>query len=179
MKQLILGGARSGKSRFAEQQARASGQEVICIVTAQPKDNEMTERIRLHRERRPADWQLVEEPVSLAATLTAQAAPERCLLVDCLSLWLSNLLHADENGRHQQADNMLMRERKALLAALPNLPGRIVLVSNEVGMGIVPLGELTRRFCDEMGKLHQDLARMCDSVILMVAGLPLAVKGKV
>ncbi|MBI3547272.1 MAG: bifunctional adenosylcobinamide kinase/adenosylcobinamide-phosphate guanylyltransferase [Gammaproteobacteria bacterium] len=178
MKHLILGGARSGKSQFAEKQAQESDQDVICIVTAQAKDDEMAERIRLHRERRPIHWQLIEEPILLATTLKAHAAPERCLLIDCLSLWLSNLLHANENGQGPLADTILIRERQALLTTLPHLAGRIILVSNEVGMGIVPVGELSRRFCDEIGRLHQDLARMCDTVTFMVAGLPLSIKGK-
>lgn len=179
MKELILGGARSGKSGFAESRAQTSGLTVTCIVTAQPNDQEMAARIRHHREKRPAPWKVVEEPVSLAATLKALAAPGQCLLVDCLTLWLSNLLHADRGdpvmaGPHEP---MFAREREALVAALPALAGHIILVSNEVGMGIVPLGELSRRFSDEAGRLHQDLAGICDRVTLMVAGLPLVVKG--
>lgn len=177
MKELILGGARSGKSRFAENQARESGQVVNCVVTALPNDHEMAERIRFHRERRPNHWKVVEEPILLAATLKSHAAPDRCLLVDCLSLWMSNLLHANENNP-SQPDSIFTRERQALLTGLPNLPGHIILVSNEVGMGIVPLGELSRRFCDEIGRLHQDLAQVCDRVTFMLAGLPLTIKGK-
>lgn len=178
MKELILGGARSGKSHFAEKQATVSGHAVSCVVTALPNDREMAERIRLHRERRPSHWKVVEQPILLASALKSHAASDRCLLVDCLSLWMSNLLHADENESDTRANAILMRERQALLAVLPNLPGRIILVSNEVGMGIVPLGELSRRFCDEIGRLHQDLAQVCDRVTFIVAGLPLTIKGK-
>jgi len=169
MKELILGGARSGKSGFAERRARESGLGVTLIATAQPGDAEMAARIRHHRAGRPADWQVVEEPVALADALRAQAAPGRCLLVDCLTLWLSNLLHATD-------DSVLARERASLLEALPALPGCVILVSNEVGMGIVPMGELTRRFGDEAGRLHQDVARVCDRVTFMAAGLPLVLK---
>jgi adenosylcobinamide kinase / adenosylcobinamide-phosphate guanylyltransferase len=168
MKELILGGARSGKSEFAGICAETGGMPVTCVVTAQPNDREMSTRIRHHREKRPAHWKVVEEPVSLAATLKAMAAPEQCLLVDCLTLWLSNLLHADQDDSVAEAgDSMFVREREALVVALPALAGHIILVSNEVGMGIVPLGELSRRFSDEAGRLHQDLARLCDRVTLM------------
>lgn len=169
MKELILGGVRSGKSGFAERRAKMSGLAVTCIVTAQPNDQEMAARIRHHRENRPASWRVVEEPVALAGALKKWAAPGQCLLVDCITLWLSNLLHADQST--------FAREREHLVATLPALAGEIILVSNEVGMGIVPLGELSRRFSDEAGRLHQDLAKICDRVTLVVAGLPLAVKG--
>lgn len=169
MKELILGGARSGKSGLAEQRARASGLRVTFVATGTPDDAEMAERILRHRTSRPADWGLVEEPLALAATLRAHAAPDRCLLVDCLTLWLSNLLHADDAQR-------FARERQALLDTLPKLPGHAILVSNEVGLGVVPMGELTRRFCDEAGWLHQDLAEVCDRVTLVTAGLPLVLK---
>ncbi len=169
MKELILGGARSGKSGLAERRARESGLRVIFVATGASGDAEMAERIRRHRTKRPADWGLVEEPLALAAALRAQAAPDRCLLVDCLTLWLSNLLHAEDA-------QCFARERQALLDVLPVLPGRVILVSNEVGLGVVPMGELTRRFCDEAGWLHQDLAKLCDRVTLVAAGLPLVLK---
>ncbi|MDA8093466.1 MAG: bifunctional adenosylcobinamide kinase/adenosylcobinamide-phosphate guanylyltransferase [Betaproteobacteria bacterium] len=170
MKTLILGGVRSGKSRHAETMARSSGLAVSYIATAWPDDAEMAARIAHHRTRRPAGWILIEEPLALGTQLKAQAAPDRCVMVDCLTLWLTNLLLASD-------DNLVARERAALLVMLPALPGEIVLVSNETGLGVVPLGELTRRYCDEAGRLHQDLARICDRVVLMVAGLPLYLKG--
>lgn len=170
MQELILGGARSGKSVLAEKLARESGLEVAYIATATAGDGEMAQRIAHHRVRRPEGWALVEEPLHLAAALRQHAAAGRCLLVDCLTLWLNNLLaEADED--------LFRRERDALLAALPGLPGRILLVSNEVGMGIVPLGELSRRFCDEAGRLHQELAQVCGRVTFVAAGLPLILKG--
>lgn len=170
MKELILGGVRSGKSRHAEALARDSGLEVIYLATARPGDAEMQARIAAHRARRPAHWGLVEEPLALASALSAHAAPARCLIVDCLTLWLTQLLGEDEPARLEQ-------EKAALLDALPKLPGRILLIGNETNMGVMPLGELSRRYCDEAGVLHQALAAQCDRVTLMVAGLPLLVKG--
>ncbi|MCQ2047586.1 adenosylcobinamide kinase/adenosylcobinamide-phosphate guanylyltransferase [Stutzerimonas stutzeri] len=169
MLELILGGARSGKSRFAERLAAESGLAVTYIATSQPLDGEMVERIAHHRERRPAHWTLVEEPLQLARVLRAQAAAERCLLVDCLTLWLTNLLMLDDAAR-------LAEERDALLECLDGLPGRILLVSNETGLGVVPLGELTRRYVDEAGWLHQAVAERAQRVTFMVAGLPMTLK---
>jgi adenosylcobinamide kinase/adenosylcobinamide-phosphate guanylyltransferase len=171
MIELILGGARSGKSRLAEERALASGLAVTYIATATAADAEMTERIRHHQARRPADWSLVEEPLDLARALAAAAGAERCLVVDCLTLWLNNWLCSGDDAGYAV-------QRQALLDSLAGLPGRVILVSNETGMGIVPLGELTRRYCDEAGRLHQDLAALCDRVTLTVAGLPLALKGE-
>ncbi|MDP2829397.1 MAG: bifunctional adenosylcobinamide kinase/adenosylcobinamide-phosphate guanylyltransferase [Sulfuricellaceae bacterium] len=171
MKQLILGGARSGKSALAEKMALDSGLAVTYIATATAGDEEMAERIAHHRARRPVGWRLVEEPLRLASAIAAHAAPDRCLIVDCLTLWLNNLLAAEDEAL------LCAEQRAALLASLPNMPGHIIFVSNEVGMGIVPLGELSRRFCDEAGRLHQDLAQICDRVIFVAAGLPLVLKG--
>ena len=170
MGELILGGARSGKSRWAEKLAADSGLPVTYIATSQALDGEMSARIRQHRERRPADWTLVEEPLELARVLQELASPERCLLVDCLTLWLTNLLMLDDESR-------LLAEREALLECLAALPGRIILVSNETGLGVVPLGELTRRYVDESGWLHQAIAERCQRVIFTVAGLPMLLKG--
>ena len=170
MIELILGGARSGKSTLAEQKAVASGLAVTYIATADPldlaDDKEMLARIAHHRAQRPVEWLLVEEPRYLATLLKTLAAPDRLLLVDCLTLWLSNLLHKDE----------VLKETQALLDVLPTLPGHIILVSNEVGMGIVPLGELTRRYVDEAGRLHQRIAAIADSVSFVAAGIPLRLK---
>jgi adenosylcobinamide kinase/adenosylcobinamide-phosphate guanylyltransferase len=166
MKELILGGARSGKSARAEHLAEESGQQVFYIATATAGDGEMAERIAHHQARRPAAWQLVEEPVYLAQTLEKLAAPEHCLLVDCLTLWLNNTLF-----QCPEATSFAV-QREQLLAVLPDLPGTILLVSNEVGMGVVPIGEETRRFVDEAGRLHQQLAQLCERVTLVVAGLP-------
>jgi adenosylcobinamide kinase/adenosylcobinamide-phosphate guanylyltransferase len=168
MRELILGGARSGKSALAEQLAEESGQQVIYIATATAGDQEMAKRIEHHQQHRPKNWQLIEEPIHLTQTLQQQAAEERVLLVDCLTLWLTNLLM-------KRAD--IQQHRESLLQLLPNLPGRLIMVSNEVGMGIVPMGEISRRFQDESGILHQALAQRCERVILTVAGLPHILKG--
>ncbi|MCI3944566.1 cobinamide kinase/cobinamide phosphate guanylyltransferase [Pseudomonas syringae] len=170
MLQLILGGARSGKSRLAEKLAADSALNVIYIATSQPLDGEMNQRVASHRARRPDHWGLVEEPVELARVLRDNSAPDRCLLVDCLTLWLTNLLMLDSPER-------LVQEREALLDSLAELPGEIIFVSNETGLGVVPLGELTRRYVDEAGLLHQALAECCQRVVLTVAGLPLTLKG--
>ncbi|AGZ34022.1 bifunctional adenosylcobinamide kinase/adenosylcobinamide-phosphate guanylyltransferase [Pseudomonas sp. SWI6] len=170
MLNLILGGARSGKSRLAEQLATNSGLPVTYIATSQPLDGEMSERVLLHRQRRPAEWGLIEEPVALASVLRAHAREGHCLLVDCLTLWLTNLLMLENDQR-------LAEERDALLECLEQLPGMVILVSNETGLGVVPMGELTRRYVDLAGWLHQAVAQRCQRVVLTVAGLPLMLKG--
>jgi len=169
--ELILGGARSGKSALAQQRARDSGAEVIFVATASAGDHEMAERIRRHRADRPAHWTVVEEPVALADLLARHAADGRCVLVDCLTLWLCNFFDGedfDEDGYRTQRD--------ALLDALPRLPGHVILVSNELGLGVTPMGAMNRRFVDEAGRLHQRLATLCERVTLTVAGLPMTVK---
>ena len=171
MLELILGGARSGKSRLAERLATQSGLAVTYIATSQALDGEMSARIQHHRQRRPADWGLVEEPLELVRALRDNAAPGRCLLVDCLTLWLTNLLMLDDDTR-------LAMQRDAFLEALAELPGRIILVSNETGLGVVPLGELTRRYVDEAGWLHQAVAERAERVVFTVAGLPMLLKGE-
>lgn len=171
MKELVLGGVRSGKSRFAEQQARASGLRVVYIATAVASgDSELEERIRRHRSYRPADWTTVEEPAALGAALRAHADPEHCLLVECLTLWLAHLLTSESEDR-------LQSERSSLLRAVGEVPGHVILVGNETGLGIMPVGELSRRFLDVSGELHQSLAASCDRVTLVVAGLPQRLKG--
>jgi adenosylcobinamide kinase/adenosylcobinamide-phosphate guanylyltransferase len=170
MKTLILGGVRSGKSRLAESLAARSGKPVTYIATGGAGDGEMRARIEAHRARRASDWTVIEEPIQLGSALHAAGAKGAFVLVDCLTLWLTNLLVAND-------ETQFARERDALLAALPRLDGEIALVSNETGMGIMPLGELTRRFGDEAGRLHQELAQICDRVVLTVAGLPSILKG--
>jgi adenosylcobinamide kinase / adenosylcobinamide-phosphate guanylyltransferase len=165
---LILGGARSGKSRHAQHLAEAGDLPVTLIATAQARDAEMAARIARHRAERPGDWQTVEEPLHLADALQHSAGAERCVLIDCLTLWLLNLLEAGEAT--------FAVERAALLGCLPSLAGEIVIVSNEVGLGIVPMGELSRRFVDEAGWLNQDIARLANRVTFIAAGLPLILK---
>lgn len=167
--ELILGGARSGKSALAERRAIDSGLDVIYIATAtvvDTGDHEMAARIAHHRARRPSHWHTEEEPLHLAERLRQWAAPDRLLLIDCLTLWLTNLMLGPG----------LEPERQQLLDVLPTLPGRIILVSNEVGWGIVPMHELSRRFADEQGRLNQAVAAVCNKVTLVAAGLPLELK---
>lgn len=168
MKHLILGGTRSGKSRFAEDLAINSGKKLVYIATAQALDEEMRARIAHHQSLRTGNWLTVEEPLALATSLQQYATEDTCILVDCLTLWLTNILLADEET--------FQREHAALLKTLPQLQGDIVFVSNEVGMGIVAADPLSRRFVDEAGRLHQALAKMCDEVTMVIAGLPLKLK---
>ncbi|GAB7563845.1 bifunctional adenosylcobinamide kinase/adenosylcobinamide-phosphate guanylyltransferase [Methylobacillus methanolivorans] len=170
---LILGGARSGKSAYAEKIAQESGLEVVYIATAQVYDDEFGKRVDQHQQRRPSHWQTVEVPHQLAATLQQQAAPGRCLLVDCLTLWLAQCI-CPECAPPEGVD--WTHERAILLETLPGLPGKILLVSNEVGMGIVPLGEINRQFQDEAGRLNQAVAAICNKVSFIAAGLPLQLK---
>ncbi len=168
MVELFLGGARSGKSRLAEARAAELGSSVTYIATATPGDAEMAARIEHHRRNRPADWGLVEEPVALGTALDAPASPATARLVDCLTLWLVNALAAGEA--------VFQRERAALLAALERAAAPVVLVSNEVGAGVVPLGTETRRYVDEAGWLNQAVAARATRVTLVSAGLPLIMK---
>lgn len=182
MIELILGGARSGKSALAEQRAAESGLAVSYVATARPGDAEMARRIAHHQARRAQHWALVEEPLHLAAALAGHAAADRCLLVDCLTLWLTNLLYAGSAAQQAEAGEavncqLLAFETAALLDCLPNLPGRVILVSNEVGLGIVPLGATTRLYVDDAGRMNQAIARIAQRVTFVAAGLPLELKG--
>lgn len=181
MKTLILGGARSGKSGYAEKLATESGLAVRYIATATAGDEVMRRRIAHHQARRPAHWPTVECELALADTLRQQARDNTCLLVDCLTLWLSNLIFAGQAGQQAEAGEaiacaLLKREIDALIATLPKLPGQVILVSNEVGWGIVPGNALSRLFADEQGRLNQRVATVCDDVYLVAAGLPLQLK---
>lgn len=178
---LVFGGARSGKSAFAEQLAAGSGKEVVYIATARAGDGEMTRRIAQHRQQRPAVWTTVEEPLALADALLAWRAPQRLVLVDCLTLWLSNLMFSANTAYPDVGDIALPplfhEQRAKLLAALAQAGDDVVLVSNEVGMGIVPYGAISRAFTDEAGRLNQAVAAVCDRAVFVAAGLPLVLKG--
>ncbi|MGF7173702.1 bifunctional adenosylcobinamide kinase/adenosylcobinamide-phosphate guanylyltransferase [Azospirillum doebereinerae] len=165
---LVLGGARSGKSRYAEGLVTALGGPRVYIATARIWDDEMAERVAAHRGDRGPGWTTVEEPLDLTGALRRHAADGTGVLVDCLTLWLTNLLMAEADVESQTA---------ALVAALAGLPGRVVLVSNEVGLGIVPDNALARRFRDHAGRLHQAVAAVAPRVVLTVAGLPIFAKG--
>lgn len=170
---LILGGARSGKSAYAEQLAYKSQLPVTYIATAQVYDDEFKSRVQHHKDRRPANWSLAEEQHWLSQSLSKLAKPNQCLIVDCLTLWLAQWICADCNPPKSSSWQM---EREAFLKLLPTLEGQIILVSNEVGMGIVPLGEINRQFQDEQGRLNQAVASVADEVIFVAAGLPLQLK---
>jgi adenosylcobinamide kinase/adenosylcobinamide-phosphate guanylyltransferase len=163
----VLGGARSGKSVHAEALVEASGRLPVYIATAQPLDEEMRARIEAHRRRRGTAWRVIEEPLALAGLLEHEARPERMLLVDCLTLWLTNVLMAERD---------VAAECALLLAALEALEGPVVLVSNEVGLGIVPADALSRHFVDAAGRLHQEVAERADRVVLLTAGIAQVLK---
>jgi adenosylcobinamide kinase/adenosylcobinamide-phosphate guanylyltransferase len=165
---LVLGGARSGKSRFGEQIAKDSGLEVIYVATAQAYDNEMVKRIEQHKLDRPDHWQSIEEPVNLPQIIEDNSHSKNIILVDCLTLWLMNLLDARLD---------IPREVDALLNALSKSSGAVVMVSNEITMGVVPMGEMSRQYVDELGRMHQRIAQQAHNVTLMVAGIPMAIKG--
>ena len=165
---LILGGARSGKSRYAERLVEGAALTGTYCATAEPRDMEMAERIAAHRARRGPFWRTIETPLALATAIAAEAAPARPVLVDCLTLWLSNLLLAGRNPAE---------EASILCRALRQAEGPVVLVSNEVGMGLVPETPLGRTFRDASGRLNQELAALADRVVFIAAGLPLVMKG--
>ena len=171
---LVLGGARSGKSSYAEKLASETALPVTYLATAQVYDDEFKARMQHHKDRRPVHWALVEEPHHLADALTRVAAPNHCVIVDCLTLWLAQWICADCNPPKNLSWHS---ERDAFLKLLPTMPGTIICVSNEVGMGIVPLGEINRQFQDEQGRLNQAVAAIADKVCFIAAGLPIMLKG--
>lgn len=163
----VIGAARSGKSRHAEALARDTRLLKIYLATARVLDEEMAERVTRHKLDRGVGWFTHEEPIALAEAIAARAAPDRVVLVDCLTLWLSNLMVEDED---------IPARIKALIGVLTLASGPVILVSNEVGAGIVPDNAMARQFRDLQGRLNQDIAALAHSVTLVVAGIPLAVK---
>jgi adenosylcobinamide kinase / adenosylcobinamide-phosphate guanylyltransferase len=164
---MVLGGARSGKSRYAERLVEAAARSGTYCATAEAGDAEMAERIAAHRARRGPFWRTIEAPLALPSTITSEAVADRPILVDCLTLWTSNLLLA---GRRPEA------EFDGLCGSLREAAGPVVLVSNEVGMGLVPETPLGRRFRDVAGWLNQEIAALADRVVFVAAGLPLVLK---
>lgn len=173
---LVLGGARSGKSAHAEKLALESGLPATYVATAQIYDDEFKARVAHHQARRPKDWRLIEAPHHLADALEANqdAASGHAIIVDCLTLWLAQCICPDCAPPEGVSWDT---ERERFLATLPKLRGEIILVSNEVGMGIVPLGAINRQFQDEQGRLNQAAAQLADTVTFVAAGLPLKLKG--
>ena len=165
---LILGGARSGKSALAEALVLGSGLLPVYLATAEALDEEMAARVAAHRERRGPGWRVVEEPLAVPDAVRRESGPGKAVLVDCLTLWLTNLLLREEDVPSSTA---------SLIDAVGAAAGPVVLVSNEVGQGIVPTSALARRFVDEAGRLHQRLAAVASGVVLVTAGLPLWLKG--
>jgi adenosylcobinamide kinase/adenosylcobinamide-phosphate guanylyltransferase len=177
---LILGGARSGKSAHAEQLAATSGKHVIYVATAQAGDSEMSVRIAHHRQRRNPAWQTAEETMALGETILRWSTPDTVVLIDCLTVWLSNLLFADKRDFPEigtiSPPACFDEQRAHFLEALERAAGDVILVSNEVGLGVVPQGAISRWFVDEAGRLNQAVAARCERVIFVAAGLPLTLK---
>lgn len=165
---LVLGGARSGKSAYAERLAHESGHKLLYIATSQIWDEEMRKRIDLHIERRGPEWTTIEEPMALAKVLTDHDDDGAVLLVDCLTLWVTNLMMAEAD---------MVESFQGLISTLSSVEGRAIFVSNEVGLGIVPENKMARDFRDHAGRLHQDIAAIADEVFFVAAGLPLQMKG--
>ncbi len=164
---LVIGGARSGKSHYARQMAEQSGRKRVFIATAEAGDTEMAARIAAHKAERGAPWRTIEAPLALAEALHQAAAPDTIVLIDCLTLWLSNLLLAGGDAA---------AEGRRLAKLIPALRGPVIFVSNVVGSGIVPDNVLARQFQDAQGQLNQTMAAACDAVVFVAAGLPLTLK---
>lgn len=164
----VLGGARSGKSSFAEGLIEASGMDAVYLATGRAWDDEMSERIAQHKQRRGGSWTTIEEPLDLVGVLQRECTGNRAVLVDCLTLWLTNLMMSEKD---------IETETARLVAALRELKGAVVLVSNEVGLGIVPENRMARDFRDHAGRLHQAVAGAAAQVYFVAAGLPLKMKG--
>ncbi len=170
---LILGGVRSGKSSYAQQLAGEDGGQVLFLATAEARDDEMKHRIAKHKSSRPASWATIEEPLNLASALKSKAATSDIVLIDCITVWLSNLLLRENSVTEEK----MLAEIDKLLNAYKRGKASYVIVSGEVGMGIVPEYPLGRIFRDYLGLANQRLAAKADRVVLMVAGIPVVVKG--
>ena len=198
--ELILGGQRSGKSRRAELLARdwlaqSPGHRSVLIATATAWDDEMAARIARHqqdRAERVPGMQTVEEPLELARAITQHSAANTLVVVDCLTLWLTNLLMPHENAENRlqtfensqnyslnkAVDQQIQEQVDSFLIAIKNTPGPVILVGNEIGLGVIPMGRETRAFVDALGRLNQNVAATCERVTFMAAGLPLTLKGR-
>lgn len=165
---LVLGGAASGKSLFAEQLVKNTGKNRIYIATSQIFDDEMRQKVEDHKKQRGDGWKTIEEPFDMAKAL-ADATPQDVVLIDCATLWLTN---------HLLAEHDLGVEQEAFLSAIALCPSDVVIVSNETGLGIVPDNALARRFRNAQGRLNQAIARTADTVVFVAAGLPMVLKGE-
>ncbi len=169
MIELILGGAKSGKTAHALECAVNTGLPVTYVATATSGDEEMADRIANHKAERPDHWGLIEEPVRLAQIVDIHAVLGQCIIIDCLTLWFTNLLFNDDG-------DLFARQTEAFLLAMENSKGHIIMVSNETGLGIVPVNKMSRQFCDAAGLMHQRLASISTRVRMVIAGLPLELK---
>lgn len=169
---LILGGVRSGKSSFAQRLAETTGDKVIFLATAQAGDDEMAERISRHKASRPASWSTIEEPLELNSVLQTESASADVVLIDCLTLWVSNILIRDGDSAEKEA----LKQIDGILNNYQRGNTSYIMVSGEVGMGLVPANPLGRAFRDTLGRLNQELARKADRVYMMVAGISLEIK---
>jgi adenosylcobinamide kinase/adenosylcobinamide-phosphate guanylyltransferase len=175
----ITGGARSGKSRFAEEMAGKTGKKVAYIATGQPKDSEMKARIQKHKVRRPTNWQTFEEPIKVKALIDKIGLEKEVILIDCLTLLTSNLLlRREEKIGDEMWQEEVLSEIKKLAEGVYKVPARVIIVSNEVGMGLVPDNPLGRFYRDILGRANNIIAGMADEVILMVSGIPIKIKGE-
>ncbi|MCS7282444.1 MAG: bifunctional adenosylcobinamide kinase/adenosylcobinamide-phosphate guanylyltransferase [Anaerolineae bacterium] len=172
----ILGGARSGKSAYAQQLAARMGERVLFVATATAGDEEMAERIARHRAARPAHWRTLEVPTNVGEALREQIGDAQVVLLDCLSLWVANLMGEGESPA-DKIEAQVQAELEDLLAAYEAHQASLIVVSNEVGMGLVPVYPLGRLYRDVLGRANQWIAAQADQVILMVAGLPVQIKG--
>jgi adenosylcobinamide kinase/adenosylcobinamide-phosphate guanylyltransferase len=166
---LITGGARSGKSRYAEERAAGLGARLLYLATGEPGDEEMARRIAEHRKRRGERWVTIEEPLQVRRTLAEHQGKVDCAVVDCLTLWVSNLLI-------QRGEESVTKATEDLIQGLPQLNFHLLFVTNEVGWGIVPDNSLARQFRDLSGWANQRIAEVVDEVVLMIAGIPFTVK---
>lgn len=169
MRHLVLGGVRSGKSAYAQEVVMSSSMPVCYIATSQVLDDGIAQRVQQHKQSRPKEWQVIEEPFKLGATLTALSGTGKAVIVECLTMWLTNLICLENDAR-------LEEEKAALLNAITFFDGILVLVSSEVGLGIMPMNSMARRFGDEIGVLNQTLAKLTDRVTFVAAGLPMSLK---
>lgn len=178
---LIVGGARSGKSAYAEQLAARSGKSVAYIATAEARDSEMEKRIAMHRLRRNTAWTTIEEQLALGDAIARASTSDSLVLVDCLTVWLSNLLFSGRMDYPEVGEVVppaaFTEQRARFLDTLEQAAGDVILVSNEVSLGIVPHGAISRWFVDEAGRLNQAVAARCERAVFVAAGLPLALKG--
>ena len=171
----ITGGARSGKSAFAEKQALQLGSPITYLATAQGGDDEMAERIKLHQERRDEDWKTIEEPLHLSQALACCDGTTKAVLVDCLTLWLSNLLFLYED-QQEEIEKRILEDIRRLITTMRGMQTTLIIVSNEVGMGIVPENRLARLFRDIAGRANQMVAAAADEVHVVISGIPLRLK---